>query len=158
MPLLDSGKIDGCVGQLAETLEIGVKHATRALLVAREQQKHVGAGDSARVKDGEGRRTRSAHHHALALEGHTRKLQELDAPIAIGVETDQLIVLADEHVGALRQLRASCFARCSLEGQRLIGSGDVHGQEIPRIQKGAGIVQLDVIGKGIGPRQTQPFV
>ena len=110
------------------------------------------------MKDGEGRRTRSAHHHALALECHARKLQELDAPIAIGVEADQLIVLADEHVGALRQLRASCFACCSLKGQRLIGSGDVHGQEVPRIQKGAGIVQLGVIGKGIGPRQTQPFI
>ena len=110
------------------------------------------------MKDGEGRRARSAHHHALALEGHARKLQELDAPIAIGIEADQLLVLADEHVGALRQLRAGSLARCSLEGQWLIGSGDVHGQKIPRIQKGAGLVQLGVIGKGIGPRQTQPFI
>ena len=97
-------------------------------------------------------------HITLRLPLSSRKLQELDAPIAIGIEADQLIVLADEHIGALRQLRAGSLARCSLEGQWLIGSGDVHGQKIPRIQKGAGVVQLGVIGKGIGPRQTQLFV
>ena len=106
------------------------------------------------MKDGQRRGARSAHNHALAPEVHACKLEKLDAPIAVGIEADQLTILADKHVGTLRKLRAGSLARCGLKGQWLIRGGDVHGQELSRIQKSAGVVQLGEIGKGIGPGQT----
>ena len=156
--LARSRQVDGGAGQKAVLVHVGAQHLGGAILVAPEQQRLVGAGLGGGVQDGERRGARAAHGHALAGEVEAGPLQVGHAALPVGVVADESIALAHEHVGAVGQARRGGSGRGQLEGERLVGRGDVDGEEVALLEERARVERVGQVHGPVVPGQAEPLV
>ncbi len=152
------GHAGRCLGHLPQLAHVALRLRLGFFHLAPQQQHLSRAGNGGSVVDGQGSGAGAAYGHPFSGKIHPCPLKIGYATLAVGVVSQQLFAERDEQVATAGQLRGRRLHIRLLKRQRLVGSGDVDGEELAGVKELGRLRSVGDIHEAVSPRQRQVTV